>query len=135
MIFVNYGGGAYNIFEHAPWNGLTFADLVFPWFLWIMGVCIPISIRSALKREEKKIDIFLNILRVRKQNWLQMICLIYDGVLAFHYFIHAGIVFKWSFGYESTQNFWSIAKVQFMLLFNCFNSFAVYEKGYSRQES
>lgn len=31
MIFVNYGGGDYAIFKHAPWNGLTIADLVFPW--------------------------------------------------------------------------------------------------------
>jgi len=31
MVFVNYGGGGYWFFEHAPWNGLTLADLVFPW--------------------------------------------------------------------------------------------------------
>lgn len=31
MIFVNYGGGKYRLFEHSVWNGLTFADLVFPW--------------------------------------------------------------------------------------------------------
>ncbi|XP_014784915.1 heparan-alpha-glucosaminide N-acetyltransferase, partial [Octopus bimaculoides] len=30
MIFVNYGGGGYVFFEHAQWNGLTVADLVFP---------------------------------------------------------------------------------------------------------
>lgn len=64
MIFVNYGGGGYNFFEHAIWNGLTLADLVFPWFLWIMGVCIPMSLKSALNREENRIKIFLNIFRV-----------------------------------------------------------------------
>jgi len=31
MIFVNYGGGQYWFFKHSPWNGLTVADLVFPW--------------------------------------------------------------------------------------------------------
>lgn len=31
MIFVNYGGGNYWFFEHAEWNGLTFADVIFPW--------------------------------------------------------------------------------------------------------
>ncbi|XP_042882436.1 heparan-alpha-glucosaminide N-acetyltransferase-like [Penaeus japonicus] len=31
MIFVNYGGGKYYFFKHARWNGLTVADLVFPW--------------------------------------------------------------------------------------------------------
>jgi heparan-alpha-glucosaminide N-acetyltransferase len=38
MIFVNYGGGGYWFFEHAGWNGLTVADLLFPWFMWMMGV-------------------------------------------------------------------------------------------------
>lgn len=32
MVFVNYGGGQYWFFRHSPWNGLTVADLVFPWF-------------------------------------------------------------------------------------------------------
>ena len=37
--------------EHATWNGLYVADLVFPWFIWIMGVCIPMSVKSAIKRD------------------------------------------------------------------------------------
>jgi len=45
MIFVNDGGGGYWFMEHATWNGLYVADLVFPWFHWIMGVCIPMSVR------------------------------------------------------------------------------------------
>ena len=51
MIFVNDGGGGYWFMEHATWNGLYVADLVFPWFIWIMGVCIPMSVRSAIRRE------------------------------------------------------------------------------------
>ena len=35
MIFVNYGGGRYWFFEHAEWNGLTVADLVFPWWVFL----------------------------------------------------------------------------------------------------
>ncbi|KAI4470554.1 hypothetical protein MML48_1g02347 [Holotrichia oblita] len=31
MIFVNYGGGQYWFFKHSVWNGLTVADLIFPW--------------------------------------------------------------------------------------------------------
>ena len=31
MIFVNDGGGGYWFMEHATWNGLYVADLVFPW--------------------------------------------------------------------------------------------------------
>lgn len=43
MIFVNYGGGGYWFFNHSAWNGLTVADLVFPWFIWIMGVSLVFS--------------------------------------------------------------------------------------------
>jgi len=43
MIFVNYGGGGYFFFAHSAWNGLTVADLVFPWFMWIMGVSMALS--------------------------------------------------------------------------------------------
>ena len=46
MIFVNYGGGGYYFFDHAPWNGLTFADLLFPWFIWIMGTSMAISMKG-----------------------------------------------------------------------------------------
>ena len=31
MIFVNDGAGGYWFLEHAAWNGLQPADLVFPW--------------------------------------------------------------------------------------------------------
>jgi heparan-alpha-glucosaminide N-acetyltransferase len=46
MIFVNYGGGGYFFFNHSVWNGLTIADLVFPWFIWIMGVSMAISFKK-----------------------------------------------------------------------------------------
>lgn len=63
MIFVNYGGGKYYFFIHARWNGLTVADLVFPWFLWIMGVSLTFSIRSQLRRATKRYIIVLKILK------------------------------------------------------------------------
>ena len=37
MIFVNYKGGGYWFFHHSAWNGLTVADLVFPW--WVHASC------------------------------------------------------------------------------------------------
>ncbi|XP_064105494.1 heparan-alpha-glucosaminide N-acetyltransferase-like [Macrobrachium nipponense] len=63
MIFVNYGAGQYWFMEHATWNGLQVADLVFPWFMWIMGVCIPMGLRSAIRRKTPKTKIFLRILK------------------------------------------------------------------------
>lgn len=63
MIFVNYGGGQYYFFRHAPWNGLTVADLVFPWFVWIMGVSMMFSFRSQLQRGASRQVIILKIFR------------------------------------------------------------------------
>uniref|UniRef100_A0A182R047 Heparan-alpha-glucosaminide N-acetyltransferase catalytic domain-containing protein n=1 Tax=Anopheles farauti TaxID=69004 RepID=A0A182R047_9DIPT len=61
MIFVNSGGGQYWWIEHATWNGLHVADLVFPWFLFIMGVCVPISLRGQLNRNVPRRVILSNI--------------------------------------------------------------------------
>uniref|UniRef100_A0A8C6LK89 Heparan-alpha-glucosaminide N-acetyltransferase n=1 Tax=Nothobranchius furzeri TaxID=105023 RepID=A0A8C6LK89_NOTFU len=49
MVFVNYGGGRYWFFRHESWNGLTVADLVFPWFVFIMGTSISLSVSSLLR--------------------------------------------------------------------------------------
>ncbi|ODM92298.1 Heparan-alpha-glucosaminide N-acetyltransferase [Orchesella cincta] len=57
MIFVNDGGAGYYFFDHATWDGLYVADLVFPWFLWIMGVCIPVSVKSQVKRGTSRLQI------------------------------------------------------------------------------
>ena len=38
MIFVNDGAGGYWFFEHATWNGLQLADVVFPWYAHIYHI-------------------------------------------------------------------------------------------------
>jgi predicted acyltransferase len=52
MILVNSPGSqedAYAPLVHAKWNGWTFADTVFPFFMWIVGVSLMLS--SALRVE------------------------------------------------------------------------------------
>ncbi|XP_033762307.1 heparan-alpha-glucosaminide N-acetyltransferase-like isoform X2 [Pecten maximus] len=63
MVFVNYGGGGYWFFEHPPWNGLTVADLVFPWFIFIMGTAMNFSFRGMLRRGKSRLRIFFKILK------------------------------------------------------------------------
>lgn len=49
MILVNNPGSwsdIYTPFEHAPFAGLTLADLVFPTFMFVMGLCIPLSLKK-----------------------------------------------------------------------------------------
>jgi heparan-alpha-glucosaminide N-acetyltransferase len=67
MIFVNDGAGGYWWLEHATWNGLAAGDLVFPAFLWIMGVCIPLSVKSAFAKGVPRWKIVMHILRVSKK--------------------------------------------------------------------
>lgn len=63
MIFVNYGGGKYALLEHSPWNGITIADFVFPWFVWIMGVSLTFSLCSKLRSGSSRAHLFLSVLR------------------------------------------------------------------------
>lgn len=63
MIFVNYGGGKYWFFSHSIWNGLTLADLVFPWFMWIMGMSLAISLEKKLRHAVPRRLLFFLIVR------------------------------------------------------------------------
>ncbi|VVC42500.1 Hypothetical protein CINCED_3A015091 [Cinara cedri] len=63
MVFVNLGGGHYWFFEHAPWNGITLADFILPWFCWVMGVSIAISLRSQLRSSTKRKYVFGRVVR------------------------------------------------------------------------
>jgi predicted acyltransferase len=51
MIMVNNNGGhAWWPFEHSAWNGWTPTDLVFPTFLFVVGVTVVFSMESRLNR-------------------------------------------------------------------------------------
>lgn len=54
MILVNSQGNeyAYPILEHAAWNGCTFADLVFPFFLFIVGLTSVISLNKSKMNQD-----------------------------------------------------------------------------------
>lgn len=57
MILVNNAGdepSAYWPLRHAQWNGWTPTDLVFPFFLFIVGVAMAFSFSSRLKRGESR---------------------------------------------------------------------------------
>lgn len=45
MVFVDEIGGAYPHLNHSPWNNITLADLVMPWFLFMVGTSLSISLR------------------------------------------------------------------------------------------
>jgi predicted acyltransferase len=47
-------------FEHHPWNGLTFWDLVEPFFMFIVGVAIPFSAMKRLERGDPWKRVFIH---------------------------------------------------------------------------
>ncbi len=49
-------------FHHHPWNGLRFWDLIQPFFMFIVGVAMPFSLRSRLKKGDTWNDAFRHIL-------------------------------------------------------------------------
>ena len=46
MVFVDNIGSTFNTLNHSPWNGITLADIVMPWFLFMVGVAMSISLRK-----------------------------------------------------------------------------------------
>jgi predicted acyltransferase len=66
MILVNNPGSwsyVYPPLRHAEWNGWTPTDLIFPFFLFIVGVAITISIGGKVERGESKGKIIAGVLR------------------------------------------------------------------------
>jgi predicted acyltransferase len=66
MILVNFQSGFEDIYyqlRHAGWNGCTVADLVFPFFLFIVGVVIPFSFMNRSKQGHNETKLFLHIIK------------------------------------------------------------------------
>ncbi|KAM9809083.1 heparan-alpha-glucosaminide N-acetyltransferase isoform 1-T1 [Syngnathus typhle] len=61
MVFVNYGGGGYWFFQHAPWNGLTVADLVMPWFVFIIGTSVVLALSSMQRKGVGRLQLLQKI--------------------------------------------------------------------------
>ena len=49
--------------DHAQWEGFTFIDLIFPLFLFIVGLVLPFSILGRLEKSDTKKKIFLHVLK------------------------------------------------------------------------
>ena len=66
MILVNNNGNeaaAYWPLKHAAWNGFTPTDLVFPTFLFLVGITTVFSTASRLAKGDTKQRLFLHVLR------------------------------------------------------------------------
>ncbi|XP_028976426.2 proto-oncogene tyrosine-protein kinase receptor Ret isoform X6 [Esox lucius] len=113
MVFVNYGGGGYWIFEHAPWNGLTVADLVMPWFVFIIGTSVVLAFTSLKKKGVGRWQL------IRKLSWRSVILILIgfcfinyspkDGLLSWSWLRIPGVLQRLGFTYfilSLMQTFW-----------------------------
>jgi predicted acyltransferase len=66
MMLVNNPGNwsaVYPPLLHAPWHGWTFTDVIFPFFLWIVGVAIPLSTTRRLEQGQGRMELFGHVVR------------------------------------------------------------------------
>lgn len=66
MIVVNSPGDGDNVIPqlaHSSWNGCTFADFIFPFFLFIVGVAVTFSLSKRKERGDNQAKLLLKIFR------------------------------------------------------------------------
>lgn len=67
MIFVNaladnvHGLPWWTYHAHANWDAMTYVDMVFPFFLFIVGMSIPLSVEQRLKRTGSMAGLWLHV--------------------------------------------------------------------------
>jgi len=85
--------------DHPAWTGFHFYDLIFPLFLFIMGVVMPYSTRRRLEKGETKQQLYRHI--VRRTIMLFVLGLIYNGLFNFDFENqrYTGVLQRFAFGY------------------------------------
>ena len=66
MVLVNNAGNGNFVYPplgHAPWNGWTVTDLIFPFFVFIVGVAIPLALERRKATGGNQRDLYLKIAR------------------------------------------------------------------------
>lgn len=65
MILVNSPGNhaPYAWLDHSPWHGCTLADLVFPFFVFILGVSLTFTLNKEREKQRPFLPLFVNIFK------------------------------------------------------------------------
>ena len=66
MVLVNNPGtwsAIYPPLDHAEWHGWTFTDTIFPFFVFIMGIAIPIALEKRRAAGQIGTDLYLKLLK------------------------------------------------------------------------
>jgi predicted acyltransferase len=70
-------------FEHRPWAGFTFYDLIFPLFFFIIGAVMPFSLLKRAETGESRKYLYFRV--VRRSLMLILLGLVAGGVLEFDF--------------------------------------------------
>ncbi len=70
-------------FEHVDWQGFRFYDLIFPLFLFLVGVVLPFSLRKYQAEGHPRGDALIRT--ARRVVLLFLLGLVYNGLLRFHF--------------------------------------------------
>ncbi len=70
-------------FQHVTWEGFHFEDLIFPLFLFIVGVVLPFSITRRLEAGANRAQIYWHL--VRRLALLFLLGLVVNGLLNFNF--------------------------------------------------
>jgi predicted acyltransferase len=87
MILVNNPGDWSHVYaplEHAAWHGWTPTDLIFPFFLFIVGVAMPFSFNRRLSLGDTKLKLWRHI--VNRSSLLVLLGMILTGIPDFNYY-------------------------------------------------
>ncbi len=81
-----------NQFHHVPWEGFRFYDLIFPLFLFVVGVVLPFSLTRRLEKGANRRELYRHI--VQRLVLLFFLGLVYNGLLDlnFHELRLAGVL-------------------------------------------
>ena len=60
MVVVDDVGGLVPAIRHSPWDGVTLADFVFPFFLFIVGVSLAFAYKVVQQKYNANIIVVLN---------------------------------------------------------------------------
>lgn len=70
-------------FEHVPWQGFHFYDLIFPLFIFVMGLVLPFSLSRYQREGADRKNLYKRV--IRRTLLLFFLGLIYNGLLNFNW--------------------------------------------------
>jgi len=105
--------------DHPAWSGFHFYDLIFPLFLFIVGLSMPFSITRRMERGSSRKDIYKHIFR--RTIILYLLGMVYNGLFHFNFetLRYTGVLHRIAFTYffaslivmnykQKGQLFWAV---------------------------